>query len=620
MALPHDPSPARTPELPRIDPVTVQVIAGALDGIALEMGHKLARMSYSSIIRESEDFGAAILDSRCQQLAECAYSTPLQLGPIPGYMRGALRAMAEDGEEFSPGDVIIHNHAYYGASHGPDIGVGLPIFRGADCIGFSFTTAHHLDLGALSPGSCGIVDAVDAYAEGLQLKAVKLYENGRKNRQVWRTLWQNIRSPEMVVGDIEAQVAACRVGEQRFLELVDRFGLETVLAASEALMNYSERMMRQAIERLPDGIYAAEGFIDGFLDDPDPAKKDLRIAVTITIEASNMTIDLTGTSPQIDDRPINMPLLGTVDIAIYVTLRSILLDSALMEYVPQNSGLIRPIRIIAPKGCLANPIYPAPVIARFCPGNIVADTLMKALAPVAPRNISAGIGNLKVVAYSGVVNENYWVYMDITEGSYGGRWGKDGLDAVDTLYANTRNNPIEDIESHLPLRVTRYELQEDRSGPGKWRGGLGSIRDIQFLSDGRMSLEGDGNKYAPWGVFGGRTGTPGGVVLFPGSGGDPIELPSKFPSRKARAGDTLRTISPCAGGYGDPLDRDARMVLEDVLDAYISLESARERYGVVIDPTTMTLDAAATGRLRGQRRQVDLPGFTPAESEKNPLA
>lgn len=590
-------------QLPQIDPITAQVIAGALNGIALEMGHKLARMSYSSIIRESEDFGAAILDADCQQLAECAYSTPLQLGPIPGYMRGVMKAMAEDGEEFYPGDVIIHNHSYYGASHGPDIGIGIPIFRGEELIGFSFTTAHHLDIGALSPGSCGIVDAVDAYAEGLQFKAVKLYEKGEKNRQIWRMLRQNIRSSEIVVGDIEAQVAACRVGERRFLELVEQYGLDTVLAASEELMNYSERMMRQAIATLPDGTYAAEGFIDGFLDSDDPTKKDLKIAVTVTISGSDMTIDLTGTAPQVDDRPINMPLIGTVDIAIYVTLRSILLDTALMEYVPQNSGLIRPIQIVAPKGCLANPIYPAPVIARVGPGNIVADTLMKALSQVAPERISGGIGNIKVVAYSGVVDEDYWVYMDITEGSYGGRSGKDGMDAVDTLYANTRNNPIEDIEAHLPLRVTRYELIEDQAGAGKWRGGLGAIRDMQFLCTGQMSLEGEGNKYAPWGIFGGEDGTPGGVKIFLGNGSPELDLPSKFPCRKTQIGDTLRTISPCGGGYGDPLERDPQQVLEDVLDGYVSLEKARSDYGVVIDPDKRAIASDATAQLRTELRQ-----------------
>jgi N-methylhydantoinase B len=356
-------------------------------------------------------------------------------------------------------------------------------------------------------------------------------------------------------------------------------------------------MMRQAIAQLPDGTYAAEGFLDGFLDDPDPTKKDLKIVVTVTIDGSNMTIDLTGTAPQIDDRPINMPFVGTVDIAIFVTLRSVLLDTALMEYVPQNSGLTRPIAIVAPKGCLANPIYPAPVIARCCPGNIVADTLMKALAQVAPHNISGGIGNIKVTSYSGVVNEDYWVYMDITEGSYGGRYGKDGMDGVDTLYANTRNNPIEDIEAHLPLRVTRYELLEDKSGAGQWRGGLGSVRDIQFLGSGQMSLEGEGNKYAPWGIFGGKAGTPGGVVVF-SEQQEAIDLPSKFPCRKTRSGDTLRTISPCGGGYGDPLLRDPQQVLEDVLDDYLSLDKARQDYAVVIDPATLAIDFTATTALR----------------------
>jgi N-methylhydantoinase B len=271
-----------------------------------------------------------------------------------------------------------------------------------------------------------------------------------------------------------------------------------------------------------------------------------------------------------------------------------------MEYVPQNDGLIRPISIVAPRGCLANPIYPAPVIARFCPGNIVASTLMKALAPVLPKRISAGVGNLKVAAYSGLIGENYWVYMDITEGSYGGRYGRDGMDAVDTLFANTRNNPIEDIESHYPLQVTRYELIEDKAGPGRWRGGLGSIRDIRFLSDGRGSLEGEGNKYAPWGFDGGLPGTPGAVTLLPADGGAPVELPSKFPSYKFAAGDVLRTVSPCGGGYGDPLERDVARVLSDVIDGYVSVAGAATHYGVVIRDGAV--DEAATAALRAQRR------------------
>jgi N-methylhydantoinase B len=599
--------PPGTPPKTPIDPITARVIAGALDSIVLEVGHKLTRMSYSSIIRESEDFGVALLDVRGRQICECALSTPLQLGPIPGYMQGIFRLFEERGEKFEEGDVVIHNSPYHGASHGPDVGFCVPVFFEGELVGFSFTTAHHLDIGSMSPGSCGIVDAVDAYAEGLQMKAIKCYERGRKNEAVWRMLRDNIRASDMVVGDMEAQVAACQIGAQRYAELLGRYGRETVEAATEELMNYSERMMRQEIEALPDGTYSAEGHIDGFADDPDPSKRDQLIKVTVTVAGDTLTVDLTGTSPQVSDRAINMPFVGTTDIAIYVTLRSILLDQWTHEYVPQNSGLVRPIRIIAERGSLPNPTFPCATIARFCAGNIVADTLMRALSPICPDRVAAGMGNMKVIAYSGVVKGNYWVYMDITEGAYGGRLGKDGVDSVDVLYANTRNNPIEDIEAHFPLRIKRYELRTDKSGAGKWRGGMGSIRDMQFVEPALMSLEGDGHRHAPRGSFGGYDGTPGDVVLIKKDGKE-HHLASKFQSRWAEGGDVIRTVSPCAAGYGDPLERDPQRVLDDVLDEFISLESARTLYGVVIDLDSKTVDHAATEELRAAMSRQAVAG------------
>ena len=555
----------------RVDPVTAAVIGGALESIATEMGHKLARMSFSSIIRESEDFGCVICDAQGRQLCESAQSTPLQSGPIPGYIRGINRRFAELGQRWEPGDVVIHNHAYYGASHQPDVGFVIPIFHGDELIGFSATTAHHLDLGALTPGSCGIVDATDAYAEGLQLNAVKIEEGGRRNEWIWQILRDNVRVAHLVVGDMEAQVSAARIGAERFLDLVARFGLETVQAASEDLMDYSERMLRREIEALPDGTYRAEGFLDGFVNHPDPTYRDLRVAVAVTVQGSDLIVDLTGTAPQLE-LPVNMPLEGTVDIAIYLTIRSILLDSDRGEAVPANSGLFRPIRIVAPEGTIANPTFPAPTIARACSGNIVADTLMRALAEIVPDRVSAGVGNLRVVAFSGLSQGRHWVYMDIHEGSYGGRLGKDGLDAVDTLYANTRNNPIEDIESHYPLRVTRYELDEGAAGPGRWRGGLGSIREIELLADGGFSLEGEGCEHPPPGLFGGEHGSTGSVVLV--SDGHEQQLPSKFPYRKARSGDRLRLTGPSGGGYGPAAERDPAAVLNDEIDGYTQPGSA----------------------------------------------
>lgn len=582
----------------RVDAITGSVIQGALENIAIEMGHKLMRMSYSSIIRESEDFGAALTDAEGRQLCECKMSTPLQSGPIPGYVRGILTRLEARGEEILPGDVIMHNDPYGGASHGPDVAFCVPVFEGKDLIGFSVTTAHHLDIGAHTPGSCGIVDAVDTYAEGLQFKAIKVIEQGKRNEMIWHIMRDNIRISDLVVGDMEAQIASAQIGAQRYLELVRRYGRPTVSGACEDLMDYSERLMRTAISDIPDGSYSAKTYIDGFLDDADPARRDLPIAVTITVAGDEMTVDLEGTAPQVSDRPINMPFEGTTDCAIWMTVRSILLDSVTYGSIPQNSGLTRPITIVAPKGCLANPIFPAPVIARFCPGNALADTVMKALSLATPKQVSAGIGNLRVVAFSGAIDENPWVHMEILEGSYGGRHGMDGMDAVDTLFANTRNNPIEDMESHLPLRVDRYELRENVVAPGEWRGGIGSVREFTYLGDGGFSIEGDGMKYRPWGFNDGTDGTPAEMHLDTGNGKS-VSMPSKVPYQKAKSGDRLVCYGPSGGGYGNPFNRDPEAVLDNVLDGLFSSDLAREHYGVVISGDQV--NAGATTELRAAR-------------------
>ena len=600
-----------------IDPITASVILGALENIAIEMGYKLMRMSYSSIIRESEDFGTALVNAHGEQLCESKQSTPLQSGPIPGYVRGMLRALAERGEEVSRGDVLMHNDPYGGASHGPDVGFCVPVFYDDACIGYSVTTAHHLDIGCQTPGSTGIVEAFDAYAEGLQFKAIKVYERGVRNTAVWQLLRDNIRISDLVVGDMEAQIAACRIGADRYVELIDRYGLPTVEAACASLFDYSERLMRQAIENIPDGSYAATGHMDGYIDDPSPSRRNLPICVKLIVEGSRLTVDLTGTAPQVSDRPINMPLVGTVDVAVWLVLRSVLLDTEVYGDLPQNAGLYRPIEIVAPRGTLANPIFPAPTIARFVTGNVLSDTVMKALAQAVPRQVSAGIGNLKAIASSGMGDENRpWVHLEIFEGSYGGRYGHDGMDSVDTLYANTRNNPIEDVESHVPLRVERYELREDACAPGRWRGGMGSIKELRYLTDGGTSVEADGFVYGAWGYEGGGTGIPGTLTLKALDGAE-VALPSKVPYRAVRAGESLITIGATGGGYGDPLLRDPQQVLNDVVDEYYSRETAERDYAVVITPA-LRLDVEATERARRDRRAAADRSQTPSKEPSTP--
>ena len=222
---------------------------------------------------------------------------------------------------------------------------------------------------------------------------------------------------------------------------------------------------------------------------------------------------------------------------------------------------------------------------------------MKALAQAVPQQVSAGIGNLRIIAFSGLDEGKHWVHMEILEGSYGGRYGRDGMDAVDTLYANTRNNPIEDIESHLPIRVGRYELRNDVVAPGKWRGGIGTVREFTYLTDGGFSIEGDGHKYRPWGFLGGGDGHTATLKLLQATGVE-TDLVSKVPYHKVQTGDSIRSEGPCGGGYGDPKERDPEAVLSDVLDGLISVENAKADYGVVI--VGQSVDAKATADVRSR--------------------
>jgi N-methylhydantoinase B len=579
-----------------MDPVTARVIQGRLDQIALEMSRKLIRMSFSIIIKESEDIGVALVDRDGWQLAE-ADTTPLQMGPIPWYVQGAMRVLEERGEDLKPGDVIVHNDPYLGASHAPDVGFFVPVFHQGELVAWSGTTAHHLEIGCSKPGT-SVLDAVDEWAGGLRLRGLKIREEGRDNEHLWKMIADNVRIPDMVIGDMEAQIAAGEQGAQRLLELIEEVGRDQVFATQNWFEDYSERMLRNEIDALPDGEYFAEGFVDGFDADPDPAKKNLRLAVTLRVSGSDLEIDLTGTAPQIRDLPLNMPLQGTVMCAIFTVVRSVLLDAANHERVPQNRGIARPLKVTAPKGSLANPEFPAPTLARVMPGCILSDTLVRAFAEIIPDRCCAGTGALAVFSLSGVSEGEYWIHMDIHEGSYGGRVDKDGMDAMDTLYTNTRCAPIEEIETEFPLRCRRWELNDDPVGHGRFRGGKGGIRDWEYLSDGYFSSEADGHLTAPWGLDAGTPGTPAQMWINPDDADTAEKLSSKQPGRPTRQGQIFRAVAPNGGGFGSPTDRDPERVLADYLDEIITLEEAERVYGVVIDPEKGRIRADETESRR----------------------
>lgn len=583
----------------RVDPVTMGVMQGALDNIATEMGFKLMRMSYSSIIRESEDFGAALCDGQGRQLCECSKSTPLQSGPIPGYVQGILRRLEERGETLQPGDVILHNDPYYGASHSPDLGFCMPVFYKGELVGFSMTTAHHLDIGSAEPGSMGLVKCADRYAEGLYFNAIKVSEGGQRNEMLWALIRDNIRITDLVVGDMDAQIAACQVGVDRFIELIEQYGLKTVQDASEDLFDYSDRLMRQQIRKIPDGVYQATGHIDGFIADDNPDMKFIPIQVSLTVADDTIAVDFTGSAKQVDGTSINLPFKGTVDVAVWLILRTVLLDSEVHGDVPQNDGMYRAVTITAPKGTIINPNSPAATISRGTGGNRVADTVMRALSTALPEQVSAGTSSLKGIAFTGEQGGQHWVHLEIFEGSYGGRFGRDGMDSVDTLYANTRNNPVEDVESHVPLRIRRYEFSDRSVAAGQWRGGTNSVKEIEFLSDGSISVEGDAHLVKAWGHDQGHEGDNAALILVKTTG-EEISLPSLCPRYPVSKGDIVRAVGGTGGGYGDPLARDPNKVMNDFWDGIVDREAAEHDYGVVIDSAGQ-LDTGATRDLRQAR-------------------
>jgi N-methylhydantoinase B len=562
-----------------VDPITLQVVGGALHAIAEQMGNVLYRMSYSSIIRESQDLGAGLFDKKFNTLCE-SDSTPMHIGSLPGYLRGIEKSIPLDA--WKPGDCVIHNHPYFGASHSPDVAIVMPVFFEGELVGFAANTAHHVDIGAATPGL--IIDVPDMYAEGMLFNALRLYDEGKRNQSLWRFIRDNTRVPSLVMGDLEAQIASAELGVRRFQELLATYGKQVVLQSCDQLMDYSEAMLRRAISLIPDGEYKAEGFLD---DDGRNRGVTLPIKVTVRVIGDGVEVDLTGSSPQVPTA-FNVPFEGSTKVACFFAFRALLLDTYTnADPIPANEGSFRPVKVIAPLGTIFNPIAPAAAEARFCQIQRVVDLIIKALAPVIPDKATAGnAATLSFAAYSGVrPNGDYWVFLEVNEAAMGGRSTSDGPDTIEELMRNTRNNPLEDLGMHLPLICDRYEVRDDVfPGAGKFRGGAGVVKSQRFLSPGFVTHESDRHEDAPWGIFGGHAGAVGKMEVHNARNASQVRsAPAKFSGLRVEEGEVVSYFSPSGGGYGDPLERDPAKVLDDVLDDFISVEHANGVYGVVFD-------------------------------------
>jgi N-methylhydantoinase B len=568
-----------------IDPIRLELIKNALDAIVDEMAIALMRSAYSTNIKTAMDMSTALCDAEGRLIAQ-GLTLPLHLGSIPDAIREVTRKFEG---RIEPGDVFLLNDPYQGGTHLPDFYVFKPVFMGERLVGWSVSIGHQTDVGGRTAGGNGS-DATEIYQEGIRIPPVRLFERGKPVTALFDLLEKNVRVPHLVLGDVRAQVAACLTGERGYLALVDRYGVDELAAASTALLDQSERLARNAIAAMPDGVYTFTDHIDEDGLDPDP----IPITVTITVAGDRMLVDFEGTSPQVRGA-INSPFPFTKS-TVYACVRHLIGGDP-----PNNEGYFRPIEVRAPSGTLVNPVLPASVAARGLTGFRMANTVFGALAKIAPDRVFAcEAGGDTGISYGGYDAERKpFVFIEFLYGGWGGRPHQDGVDGCSSSVVNFSNNPIEIVESEQPLVIRQYGYVPDTGGAGMYRGGLALVRDYQFEADeATFQLRTDRRRFTPYGLAGGRPGTPSTNILDPD--GVAEELPTKT-RLSVRRGDVLRHQVAGAGGWGDPLQRDPARVLFDVREEKLTAAYAEREYGVVIDEEAGVVDEAATAELRRQR-------------------
>ncbi|MBJ3778421.1 hydantoinase B/oxoprolinase family protein [Acuticoccus mangrovi] len=547
-----------------VDPIDYAVISQALLSVAREMGAKLIRSAYSTILREARDGSAAILDRDGYTVAQ-AELIPMQLGTIGSVFQAC--AAAYDLDAMTEDEFFAINDPYSGGQHLQDVFFFHPIFVDGRRIGFAASVAHHLDLGGGSPGLS--VNALDVHSEGIIIPPTKCSMSRDWNGGVLeRLLRANVRAPLQTMGDFDAQIAANRIGIQRVQELAAKYGGAKVEAVMAAFQDYSERRARAGIAAAPDGVYHGEATLDddGLSDTP------IRICSTVTIEGDRLLVDYEGTDPQVATT-LNAPLASVLS-ATMSCVKMVLTSPD----IPFNAGLLRPVDVVVPVGSILNPRYPAPVRARMLACYRAFNATMKALAQAVPEKVIAGgydattSGCLAWLGPSG-----YSVYLEIFGGGFGAGARRNGCDAVDSPLSNCANTPVEAIDQDYTFfRVEDYALLPDSFGHGRHRGGTGFRRAFRILEDGAtISLYSDHFRGTAEPLFGGGPGTTGSCEIHRGD--EVISLPSKAKA-DLRKGDLVVFSFGGGAGYGDPADRRPAEIEADIADGLMSREAALSAY------------------------------------------
>ena len=555
------------------DPATFVVIKNSLYAAAEEMKVVLAKTAYSPILKVAGDYSCGIFDISGQMVAQ-GPDLPIHLGSMPD----AVKAVVSAFETFEEGDVFIHNDPYFGGSHLPDVNVVSPAFYNDKLIGFACIRAHWPDVGSASPGSYGAVTEI--YGEGLRLPPVKLYSKGFLNKDVDAIIFANVRTPDERRGDLGAQIAANRRATERLGTLADKYGVDVLVATMAEVLNYSEKMMRTLLARLPDGKSTFEDFCDGdgVIEEGDAEDQTFQIKMTVEKTGEHISVDFSGTDDAVSG-PMNAPLSVTAS-GVFCALKTIIDPDGL---IPPNSGCWRTITVSAPKGCVLNAEFPSPVVyANHEISHRVCDMTFGAVAEFWSDNTMAcSQGTSAVITFGGEDprNKQRYVSYETIKGGFGARPNKDGINAIASGISNTMNTPIEILEMSFPVRVDEYVLVTDSGGAGRFRGGLGASRTWTVLDHkARASACLERTKSAPFGLSGGKPGLAakiwteapnGDKGIAPGKGG--FDVPN---------GGQIHLRVPGSGGFGDPSERDINAIKEDVLDGYISEEAAETHYGV----------------------------------------
>ena len=567
------------------DPITLELFRNALSSIADEMAVTICRTTYSGVLRDNMDFSTAFTDGQGRLVAQ-GLTIPLHLGSIPTALESVIRTYDNN---MNPGDVFIINDPYAGGMHLPDIFVFTPIFSHGERIAFAATICHHADVGGRVPGS-NASDSTEIFQEGVRIPPLKLYDQGVPNDTLWKLLETNVRLPVQVFGDLRAQLAACSIAEDQFIELVGEYGIEETRHYMSEVTNYAERLTRAAISELPDGKWSFEDFID---DDGIDRGQLIRLHCTVTKTGDTIKVDWDGTSNQVKGA-INCTLSFTKAVS-YAAIRSVLPGD-----IPTNDGMFRVIEVNAPKGSILNMIPPAACAARGLTGFRMGDCLFGALAMMLPDQVFAASDGGNTGVSIGGYDESLkpFIFVDFACGSWGGRPWADGVQGNSNMFANMACQSIEVIEAEQPLQVSEYEFLPDRAGPGKFRGGAPYCREYRFVEkDAVLQVRSDRRSVLPYGLYGGQPGRPSNNILNPGP--EALPLDSKL-TMNIKYGDVFRHELAGGGGWGNPLERSIDKVVLDVRDGYVSLEGAKRDYGVCIDHETGLADEEKTKLVRSE--------------------